>query len=367
MSSKRIFELVNIINVSLSDNSKPFDGKQLIIVGEFLQLRPVPNYHDEGYLMYQSDVFKSIITHRFELTIIQRQDGTELDFLNCLRELRIGSCSHGTKSFIRELARPLRPEKQNEALHIFFKKLPVLLHNHNVLLSLPGDSFLLEATDTNIGKHFKCPTEKTLHLKPGWRVMLLWNKTQSLRNGSTGRVMSLNEDGNVIVDFPASGPVEIRRETWFRVSPSGDIIGSRTQFPLTLCYAITCHKSQGLTLPDAIVHCTKEFVPGLIYVAVTRVKTKDNLQILNFQTSQLLQPSSESVNICHISIPMREDFTCCRRKMLCQDNMVMVDRVTQDEDGTEDDEDNLGLKETCDTFIDDYFERGEPEEQNIDL
>ena len=63
-------------------------------------------------------------------------------------------------------------------------------------------------------------------------------------------------------------------------------------------YAITCHKSQGLTLPAAVVfHCSKEFVPGLTYVAYTRVKSSENIQVIGFKRSHLLPPSEEAINV----------------------------------------------------------------------
>ena len=58
--------------------------------------------------------------------------------------------------------------------------------------------------------------------------------------------------------------------TWSKRNRTGQVIGTRTQFLIVLFYASTCHKVQGLTLPGAVVHCTKEFVPGLIYVAAGR-------------------------------------------------------------------------------------------------
>ena len=64
----------------------------------------------------------------------------------------------------------------------------------------------------------------------------------------------------------------LKTETWSKANRTGQIIGSRTEFPLVLFYSCTCHNTQGLTLPKAVVHCSREFVPGLIYVAVSHMR-----------------------------------------------------------------------------------------------
>lgn len=88
-------------------------------------------------------------------------------------------------------------------------------------------------------------------------------------------------------------------------------------FPLFyLAYAVTCHKSQGLTLAFAIVHCYREYVSGLIYVAISRVKSPEHIQILDFSPRQLLKPPRRAVEICsshHIDAPVA-DMSCCRNK-----------------------------------------------------
>jgi len=92
--------------------------------------------------------------------------------------------------------------------------------------------------------------------------MLLWNRSEMLKNGTAGVFVGVDGE-NLIVDFTISCE---------RFSRSGAVVGTITQFPITLMYGITSDKSQGLTLPAAVIHCSKEFVPGLMYVALTRVE-----------------------------------------------------------------------------------------------
>ena len=101
MSSKRIFQLVNAMHHTLAEGGeadKPFASKQLIVVGEFLQLRSVPGMFDDGEFTFCAELFKKVITHRFELRTVIRQSLSDQTFLNTLKDLRLGECSAETEA-----------------------------------------------------------------------------------------------------------------------------------------------------------------------------------------------------------------------------------------------------------------------------
>ena len=98
------------------------------------------------------------------------------------------------------------------------------------------------------------------------------------------------------VAIPNHGRVLLKRHTWSKET-KGNVVGSLTQFPVILCCACTCHKTQGLTLPCVVVHFSIEFVPGLIYVAISRVWHPGNLQVVQFKASQLLKPPADALNV----------------------------------------------------------------------
>ena len=116
------------------------------------------------------------------------------------------------------------------------------------------------------------PGHRRLQLKPNCKVMLVWNMSTNLMNGSIGTFVAV-KDNVLFVSFDKIGIIEIGCVTWIKRNRNGEKVGSVTQFPVIPAYAVTCHKSQGLTLPAAVVHCTREYVPGLIYVAVSRVRS----------------------------------------------------------------------------------------------
>lgn len=96
MSSKQIFEMVNHIHHLLApqkDHKKPLGGKQLILVGQFLQPWQVPSLFAEGRPICESELFQKCLTHRYELLTNMQQNATEHKFLKCLKEIRLGQCN----------------------------------------------------------------------------------------------------------------------------------------------------------------------------------------------------------------------------------------------------------------------------------
>ncbi|CAB4015007.1 ATP-dependent DNA helicase PIF1 [Paramuricea clavata] len=111
-----MLELVNNIHIEFAEPENkyyPFGGKQMIIVGEFLQLNPVPSYFDKGNFMFLAPLFTFAINHRVQLTTVMRQNKSERKFLSALNQVRLGVCSDETDSFLISLARPLSYDEQS--------------------------------------------------------------------------------------------------------------------------------------------------------------------------------------------------------------------------------------------------------------
>ena len=169
------------------------------------------------------------------------------------------------------------------------------------------------------------PGEKVLHFKSNCKVMLVWNLSDELKNGSMGTFKKA-VDGKLLVDFERVGTIAIERVTWVRRNRQGEKIGSVTQFPVILAYAVTCHKSQGLELPAVVLHSSKEFVPGLIYVAMSCVKSQDTLQVLDFNQNQLQAADPEVIRQCSRDIgECDQSLNCCRRKSAVDDGFFDLD------------------------------------------
>lgn len=194
--------------------------------------------------------------------------------------------------------------------------------------------------------------------------MLLWNKSDNLRNGSQGRFVG-TRGNDVVVDFGGEGQVVVKRETWTKTSRTGDAVGSRTQIPLCLMWGITCHKSQGLTLPSAVIHCTKEFVPGLLYVSMTRVKSANHLKVIDFNQRQLLPPVAECINVSENHEEISEcGLECCRKKVLSDEDLRIGDGFELPND-EEQGYDSMEIAATTDNLVKSYFERADPPDDMV--
>ena len=209
-----------------------------------------------------------------------------------------------------------------EPLHIFFRKSPVDMYNQEVLSRLPGPLLTFPSRDSGHTHLPENSVDKLLCLKAGCKVMLLFNINKYLRNGSQGvflRIDPENGEDQLLVSFPTIGTVKIQRKTWSKFDSKGNVIGTRIQFPLRPCYAITVHKAQGLTLNAAVVHCAQEFVPGQSYVALSRVRNEASIQVINFK-SRFLIPLPATVKTVTpydaSEIVLEQTFSCCKNKEL---------------------------------------------------
>ena len=151
MSSLRIFYIVDQIHQKVRSDSLPFGGIQVILGGEFLQLKPIPSMLDGGEPIYKSVLFDKVFPHRVVLEKIMRQSELEEDFKKALDSLRMGVCDDNTEEYLCGLSRPCVDIGNNAPppIHIFFKKLPVEVHNSYVLSScLSGEMLKYEGIDT---------------------------------------------------------------------------------------------------------------------------------------------------------------------------------------------------------------------------
>ena len=135
---------------------------------------------------HESPLWLYVVPHRYELITLKRLTTTEESFIKFLQEIRLGRCSQDSCEYSKSLVRYLSDLLITEATHVYFNKVSVLFHNSDVMRSMPGEFLRFEATDEGDTVGMQCPAEKTILLKPGCKVMLLWNVSDDLRNGTSG-------------------------------------------------------------------------------------------------------------------------------------------------------------------------------------
>lgn len=287
----------------------PFGGYQILLVGDLYQLPPVtvkkvqrffdpthpefnPVHGWESPWFFHSDVIKRYGCEEIWLTQIFRQR-TEKAFCNCLNSLRTYQNIGETLEFLRDRI-PKTEEPESGDVILVATNTLAKQYNSQRLDVLTGEEIVYNAAGTGIfadvssflKEEEKVPADVKLTIKPGSFVMLLHNDPDGRYvNGSTGVVVSA-DDKLVQIRLKNGQFVDVGYYTWFAYEPCWNRekkcfeqkeVGTFTQMPLRIAYAITCHKAQGKTL-DSIFLDVRAFSPGQMYVALSRVRAIENIK-----------------------------------------------------------------------------------------
>jgi len=286
----------NFMRLKGRDSKLPFGGAQIILVGDPYQLPPVVTSAEEPVIsrIYKTPYFFSTEAYNngnfrlLELTEIHRQH--DVEFIELLNLIRHGNVSMQMLQPINDrLANPFYTRSKNQGVTLTTTNKVADTINQTELLKLSGPEYEFEA---NITGEF--PEEKDtivpriLLLRKGARVMILKN-TGKFNNGDMGIVTKLDER-NILVKLDSTGEeFVVLREKWenirYGINPDSntittEIIGRLEQFPLRLAWAITIHKSQGMTFDRINIDYTRSpFVGGQTYVAISRCRTLRGLTV----------------------------------------------------------------------------------------
>lgn len=276
----------------------PFGGVPLLIVGDFLQLPPivkrfeVPILRNLGYqsrFVFAAKCMQSISTRTIELTTVHRQ--ADVEFIKFLGNVRLGEDVHGTIAALNSLCH--RPHLgSNVPVLLTARNATAELHNARGLQSLPGaKTTYIGKIDGEFPKDERLRAPEFLDLKIGARVMFVKNDSQKRWvNGSLATVTKLGPKGVWVLLDESGLTHEVAIETWENIKYAWDptenrvktdVVGRYSQIPLTLAWAITIHKAQGLTLSDVRIDLDGgAFTEGQAYVALSRAKS---IQGLSFE------------------------------------------------------------------------------------
>ncbi|XP_027538818.1 ATP-dependent DNA helicase PIF1 isoform X1 [Neopelma chrysocephalum] len=287
MVDGKFFDRLEAVARVVRKRDEPFGGIQLIICGDFLQLPPVCKANEETKFCFQAKSWRKCIHINMELTEVRRQ--TDKAFVSLLSAIRLGRC---TEEVTRQLMQTATNRSERDgilATRLCTHKDDVEITNERRLQQLSGELHVFEALDSDpmLVKLIdaQCPVGGRVELKLGAQVMLAKNLdvSQGLVNGARGVVVGFESEqkGLPKVRFLCGVTQVIRKEKWVFKGPSGVHL-SRQQLPLKLAWAISIHKSQGMSLDCVEISLSRVFESGQAYVALSRARSLAGLRVLDF-------------------------------------------------------------------------------------
>uniref|UniRef100_A0A8C3ZP28 ATP-dependent DNA helicase PIF1 n=1 Tax=Denticeps clupeoides TaxID=299321 RepID=A0A8C3ZP28_9TELE len=287
MVDAQLFDKLETIARSIKRSPEPFGGIQLILCGDFLQLPPVSKGKDNPKYCFQARCWRKCIHLCMELTEVRRQ--TDQAFISLLQSLRMGRVTEVVTGQLLKSASHSIERDGIIATRLCTHKDDVELTNENKLKQLQGPSRMFEAVDSD--PHWLklidtiCPVGRLLQLKVGAQVMLTKNLEvqKGLVNGARGAVVGFESGSQGLprVQFLCGVTKVIKPERWVFKANGGTYV-SRQQLPLKLAWAISIHKSQGMTLDCVEISLARVFESGQAYVALSRARSFEGMRVLDF-------------------------------------------------------------------------------------
>lgn len=278
------------------DRSLPFGGVQLLMIGDLLQLPPVVIESEKAILQanYRSPYFfdchalAEIDYVTLELDRVYRQ--TDSNFLELLNAVRDNRADADVIQALNARCRPgFNPGDSEGYVRLTTHNRFADEINRNRMAALPGESQIFRAGVKGNFPESSYPADPQLQLKVGAQVMFIKNDTGSERrfyNGMLGTVTGMDENGVEVTPADGGYPIDVEQVSWENVKYEADtetkeiresVEGVFTQLPLKPAWAITIHKSQGLTFDHAIIDASLSFTHGQTYVALSRCRTLEGL------------------------------------------------------------------------------------------
>ncbi len=278
------------------DRNKPFGGVQLLMIGDLQQLSPVVK-NDEWALLrtaydtvyfFSSKALRETSYVSIELLHVYRQQDNK--FISILNRVRDNKLDQNALTALNQRYKPdFKPETEEGYITLCTHNAHAHRINDLKLQQLTSKEEIFKATTEGKFPEYSFPTDFELKLKIGAQVMFVKNDPSPEKlfyNGKIGEITSIDDDAIFVLCPDEESEIEVTPLLWENIKYTIDketseiqetVEGSFLQFPLKLAWAITIHKSQGLTFERAIIDAEASFTHGQVYVALSRCKTLEGM------------------------------------------------------------------------------------------
>lgn len=278
------------------DRNRPFGGVQMLMIGDMQQLAPVArddewamlrSYYDTPYF-FSSKALQQTDFVTVELQHVYRQ--SDPLFVGLLNKVRTNTADAETLQTLNQrFIAGFNPPKQEGYIRLVTHNAQADAINQRELEALSTPAYNYDATIWKEFPEFSFPTDKTLTLKLGAQVMFIKNDSSQEKryyNGMIGEVVDIDDEHIQVRPAGQSGIIDVTPEEWQNMKYELDektkeihetVVGTFTQYPLKTAWAITVHKSQGLTFEHAIIDVQHSFAHGQTYVALSRCKSLEGM------------------------------------------------------------------------------------------
>ncbi len=314
-----------------------FGGVQVLFIGDMLQLPPViketewsllSEYYT-GQYFFNSKVLQEGPPIYIEFNKIYRQ--SDQHFINLLNQVRNNNLDDDGIQVLESRFNPtFRRNKKDSYIILTTHNNKANKINIEELVSLDGDIFTYQAEVQDEFSDRAFPADELLQLKVGAQVMFIRNDTaekgKRYFNGKIGIVSRLEEEKIFVQCDDEPYEIEVQKEKWENIRYTlnkstrqldSDVLGSFTQFPLRLAWAITIHKSQGLTFEKAIIDAGEAFAPGQVYVALSRCTNLEGMVLQSRVRSSSLYSDNRIVEFSQRSASsnqLKEELIIARKQ-----------------------------------------------------
>lgn len=277
-------------------SNAPFGGVQMLMIGDLGQLSPVARdeewamlsrYYDTPYFFSSQALRKSTFT-MIELTHVYRQ--SDARFLEILNRVRNNCADNAVLQALNSRYIPgFKPKEEEGYIRLVTHNVQAQRINDAQLSALPGKLFHYDARIKGKYPDMLFPTEQRLSLKQGAQVMFVKNDSSPSKeyyNGMIGRISDIDDEGFYVIPKDSEEAIRVSPEEWTNSryalnettrEITEEVEGTFTQFPVKTAWAITVHKSQGLTFDKAIIDVQHAFSHGQTYVALSRCRTLEGM------------------------------------------------------------------------------------------